>query len=105
MVEYWYLPDANGNRVPYNSPLLSWMAFFEQEELWFSLNKAVNHWREQIGGVSEDGWISNEKYEDTVRKVAELKASLIAGAQGDEEDIWFLERRWLFRDRDVASNV
>lgn len=48
-------------------------------------------WREQIG-VSEDGWVGNEQYEDAVRKVAELKESLVAVAEGDQEDIGLLER-------------
>lgn len=59
-------------------------------------------WQEQVG-VSEDGWVSNEHYDEAVRKVAELKAFLIAIAEDDEEDIRLLEKGWLFRDREETS--
>ncbi|CRG90838.1 hypothetical protein PISL3812_07884 [Talaromyces islandicus] len=49
---------------------------YEQEQLWFDLNKVVNHWWDEIGGVNGDGWISNEQYDDAVRKAAELKPLL-----------------------------
>lgn len=72
---------------------------FEQEQLWFDLNKAVEFWQEQVG-VSEDGWVSNEGYEETVQRVAELKASRIAIAEDDKEDIRLLE---VPRDREEIS--
>lgn len=53
--------------------------------------------------MSEDGWVSNEHYDEAVRKVAELKAFLIAIAEDDEEDIRLLEKGWLFRDREETS--
>jgi len=101
MVEYWpHLPDTEDIPCPVHFPDSEQNTFFEQEELWFSLNKVVNHWQEQLGGVAEDGWISNEQYEEAVQKAAELKASLVAQAEGDEEDIRLLEKGWLFRDRE-----
>ncbi|RFU30175.1 hypothetical protein B7463_g6170, partial [Scytalidium lignicola] len=77
--------------------------FQEQKQLRFELNSVVNHWRDEIGGISEDGWMSDERYDDVVRKVAELKASLLATAEGDEEDIRLLEKGWLFRDREEIN--
>ncbi|KZF26474.1 kinase-like protein [Xylona heveae TC161] len=104
MAEYWpHLPDTNGIPCPVQFTDAELDGFAEQEELWFNLNKLVNHWREEIGGVSEDGWVSNEAYDDAVRKVAELKESLVAQAEGDEEDIRLLERGWLFRDREEVD--
>lgn len=38
--------------------------FSEKEQLWFRLNKVVNHWEEEIGSVCEDGWISHDRYEE-----------------------------------------
>jgi hypothetical protein len=49
--------------------------------------------------VTEEGWISNGRYDEAVRKVAELKEELIATADGDEEDLRLMEKGWLFRDR------
>ncbi|KAJ6122856.1 hypothetical protein N7512_005321 [Penicillium capsulatum] len=66
----------------------------EKEEQWFQLNAVVTLWGEQIGGINEDGWV------DAVRNVAELKESLIALAEGDEEEIGLLEKGWPFRDRE-----
>ncbi|GFF30235.1 hypothetical protein IFM58399_02517, partial [Aspergillus lentulus] len=93
MTDYWpHLPDTKGLPCPVRFTEAELDGFHEQEQLWFDLNKVVNHWRDQIGGVNEDGWISNEQYDEAIRKVAELKASLVASAEGDEEDIRLLER-------------
>ncbi|KAE8350091.1 kinase-like domain-containing protein [Aspergillus coremiiformis] len=102
MVEYWpHLPETKGLRCPVQFSDAEREEFAGQEELWFQLNAAVNLWRDEIGGVSEDGWISNELYEDACRKVAELKASLIAIDEEDKEDIALLEKGWPFRDHEI----
>ncbi|PYI30037.1 phosphotransferase enzyme family protein [Aspergillus indologenus CBS 114.80] len=104
IIEYWpYLPNTVGIACPVEISDSEKDGFTEQEELWFSLNKVVDHWRDQVGGVNEDGWISNEKYDESVRKVAELKASLLASAEGDKDDIYLLEKGWLFRDREESQ--
>ncbi|KAJ5558313.1 kinase-like protein, partial [Penicillium sp. DV-2018c] len=84
MAQYWPHLETNGLPCPQ----------------WFEMNAVVNLWREQIGGVNEDGWVSNEQYEEAVRKVAEPKESLIALAEGDQEDIELLEKGWPFRDQE-----
>ncbi|GKZ45198.1 hypothetical protein AbraIFM66951_007786 [Aspergillus brasiliensis] len=50
----------------------------------------VSQWHDQVGGISEEGWISNKNYDETVQRVAELKSALIASAEGDKEDIRLL---------------
>ncbi|PKY05244.1 phosphotransferase enzyme family protein [Aspergillus campestris IBT 28561] len=101
MIEYWpHLPGTQGLSCPVQFTPAELDGFHDQEQLWFDLNKVVNHWREEIGGVSEDGWICNERYDETVQRAAELKASLVATAEGDVEDIRLLEKGWLFRDRE-----
>ncbi|KKK20164.1 hypothetical protein ARAM_007645 [Aspergillus rambellii] len=101
MINYWpYLPDTKGVSCPVQFTESEVTGFNEEEQLWFDLNKVVNLWRDEIGGASEDGWINNEQYNDSIRKLAELKASLIANAEGDHDDIRLLERGWLFRDRE-----
>ncbi|PTU23284.1 hypothetical protein P175DRAFT_0515195 [Aspergillus ochraceoroseus IBT 24754] len=93
MVGYWsHLPDTRG--------IVSELdGFTEQEQMWFDLNKLVNYWRDEIG-INEDGWVSNDRYEDTVRKTTQLKESLVEAADGDEEDIRLLNEGWMFRDRE-----
>lgn len=104
MVEYWpHLPETAGKACPVQFTDAEMDGFSEQEQLWFDLNKVVNHWLEEIGGVGEDGWIGNDQYEEAVQKAADLKASLIASAEGDEEDIRLLGKGWLFRDREETS--
>lgn len=59
MVEYWpHLPHTNGISCPIQFTDAELNGFFGREQLWFSLNNAVNNWRDQIDGVNEDGWIS-----------------------------------------------
>lgn len=100
MVQYWPHLQTNGLPCPVHFTDDELDGFFEQEQQRFELNAVVNLWREQIGGVNEDGWVSNEQYEDAVRKVAELKESLIALGEGDREEISLLEKGWPFRDQE-----
>ncbi|KOC13488.1 hypothetical protein AFLA70_11g005480 [Aspergillus flavus AF70] len=101
MTEYWpNLPDTKGVNCPVQFTNAELEEFFEKEEQLFQLNAVVNLWREQIGGASEDGWISNENYESARQKVVELMESLIAIAEGDQEDIALLEKGWPFRDQE-----
>ncbi|KAE8332170.1 kinase-like domain-containing protein [Aspergillus sergii] len=101
MTEYWpQLPDTKGVACPVQFTNAELEELFEKEEQLFQLNAVVNLWREQIGGASEDGWISNERYESARQKVVELKESLIAIAEEDQEDIALLEKGWPFRDHE-----
>lgn len=103
MVEYWpYLFHAEDEPCPVQFSHAEIQQFKEQEELWFSMNRLVEHWHHQIG-VNEDGWVSNEEYDGAVRRVAELKASLITSAEGDTEDIHLMEKGWPFRDREEIN--
>ncbi|KAL2217191.1 phosphotransferase enzyme family protein [Thermoascus aurantiacus ATCC 26904] len=86
MVEYWpHLPDTKGIECPVQFTEAELNDFSNQEQVWFRLNTLVNHWREELGAV---------------RKVKELKQSLVDTAEGDEEDSELLERGWPFRDHE-----
>ncbi|KAL2835767.1 kinase-like domain-containing protein [Aspergillus pseudodeflectus] len=101
MVEYWpHLPDTKGRHCPVQFSSDELDDFHDQEQTWLDLNKVVNQWRYQLGGVSEDGWVSIENYNECIQKVGQLKASLLASAEGDLEDIRLLEKGWPFRDRE-----
>lgn len=73
--------------------------FHEHEEIWFALNADVNQWHDQKG-VKEDGWVSNERYEDALKGAKQAKDHLAEEMEGDEEDIALLNKGWLFRDQD-----
>lgn len=73
--------------------------FHKHEEIWFALNAVVNQWRDQIG-VNEDGWVTNERYDDAVKSARQLKDNLTVEMEGDEEDIALLNNGWPFRDHE-----
>lgn len=73
--------------------------FHEQEEIWFGLNMVVEYWQDQTG-VGENGWVSNERYDNAVERARQLKGNLIMVAEGDGEDIALLNKNKLFRDHE-----
>ncbi|KAJ0422250.1 kinase-like domain-containing protein [Aspergillus carlsbadensis] len=88
MEEYWTRrPDTAGVPCPVQFSDAEMEEFCVQDELLFAMNNAVNQWLDRVGGASEEGWISNDRYEDA----------------GDEEDIRLLEKGWLFRDREESD--
>ncbi|KAJ0424982.1 hypothetical protein BJY00DRAFT_308870 [Aspergillus carlsbadensis] len=70
----------------------------EKEEMWYNLNKLVAHWREELRGLSEEGWIPDERYEAAVQRNEELKAEFADGGSPDELEK--IERGWPFQDRE-----
>ncbi|KMU77929.1 hypothetical protein CISG_06772 [Coccidioides immitis RMSCC 3703] len=56
---------------------------YEQEPTWFQMNSLVEYWKSELQGLSDDGWVRTEAYEDVVKKNMELKKVLW----------WFLIRR------------
>ncbi|KAL4913316.1 phosphotransferase enzyme family protein [Aspergillus aurantiobrunneus] len=103
MTEYWsQLPDTAGVPCPAQFTDDEMEGLPQQEQLWFNLNKLVTQWHDQIG-INPDGWVSNGRYAEAVRKIRELKAGFIDIADGDEEDIYLMEKGWPFRDREEVS--
>ncbi|PGH13065.1 hypothetical protein AJ79_03902 [Helicocarpus griseus UAMH5409] len=99
IIEYWdRLPDTAGFPCPISFSKSELENFEEMERSWFLSNTLMNHWREELGGVSEDGWISHEKYPEAISKVQELKEQWVAAAEGDAEDLELLNKGWPFRD-------
>jgi hypothetical protein len=94
MAEYWpHLPNTADVSCPVQFSEAELAEIYEQEENLFTVNTVVNYWHERVGGLTEEGWISNEGYDEAVRKIAELKEELIATADGDEEDLRLMENR------------
>ena len=100
MTEYWsLLPDTEGIHCPVKFMPDELETFHKHEEIWFALNAVVNQWRDQIG-VNEDGWVTNERYDDAVKRARQLKDNLTVEMEGDEEDIALLNNGWPFRDHE-----
>ena len=75
----------------------------EQEEMWFQGNALEKYWREELGDMSEEGWVRTEVYDDAVTKNQELKQTWLRTAGDDEEDRRQVEARWPFQDHEEIS--
>ncbi|KMU86855.1 hypothetical protein CIHG_04795 [Coccidioides immitis H538.4] len=58
---------------------------YEQEPTWFQMNSLVEYWKSELQGLSDDGWVRTEAYEDVVKKNMELKKVLLDGSDTQEE--------------------
>ncbi|KAL2865238.1 phosphotransferase enzyme family protein [Aspergillus lucknowensis] len=70
----------------------------ENEPMWYKLNALVSHWRSELGGLSEEGWLSAEKYHAAVIRYETLKAEFSDGGSPDELEK--IKRGWLFQDHE-----
>ncbi|KAL3475579.1 serine/threonine protein kinase [Aspergillus californicus] len=70
----------------------------ENEAMWYKLNTLVSYWREELGGLSEEGWLPADKYDAAVRRNESLKAEFSEGASSDELEK--IEQGWPFRDHE-----
>lgn len=77
-------------------------AFYELEKNWFNANILVKHWREGLGGMSEDGWVRSEVFEEAVEKNRALKKEWYDMSE-DDEDRALVERSWPFDDREEVE--
>lgn len=70
----------------------------ENEPMWYNLNELVNHWRSELGGLSEEGWIPAEKYDDAVKRNESLKAEF--EENGSPDELEKVRRGWPFQDHE-----
>ncbi|KAE8150844.1 serine/threonine protein kinase [Aspergillus avenaceus] len=68
----------------------------ENEPMWCNLNALVSHWRDELGGLSEEGWLPAEKYDAAVKRNESLKAEFSDG--GSPEELEKVKRGWPFQD-------
>lgn len=74
--EYWsLLSHTGGVNCPFRFMPDELKTFHEQEEIWFGLNMVVEYWQDQTG-VGENGWVSNERYDNAVERARQLMAIL-----------------------------
>lgn len=72
----------------------------ENEPMWYNLNALVSHWRDELGGLSEEGWLPAEMYGAAVKRNESLKAEFSEGGSPDELEK--IKRGWPFQDHDKA---
>ncbi|WEW57594.1 hypothetical protein PRK78_003061 [Emydomyces testavorans] len=70
----------------------------EDDPMWCNLNALVDYWRDQLGGLSEEGWIRSEAYDAAVRKNKALIAEF--SVDGSEDELEKIKRGWPFQDRE-----
>ncbi|OQE28241.1 hypothetical protein PENFLA_c005G00690 [Penicillium flavigenum] len=68
----------------------------ENEPMWDNLNTLVDHWRDELGGLSEEGWIRTEQYDYATKRNQSLKAEFSEGGSADELEK--IKRSWPFQD-------
>lgn len=70
----------------------------ENEPMWYNLNALVSHWRDELGGLSEEGWLPAEMYGAAVKRNESLKAEFSDGGSPDELEK--IKRGWPFQDHE-----
>jgi hypothetical protein len=70
----------------------------EKEPMWSNLNMLVNHWRDELGGLSEEGWVRTEQYDYAVERNEALRAEFSEGGNADELEK--IKRGWPFQDHE-----
>ncbi|KAJ5573995.1 serine/threonine protein kinase [Penicillium hispanicum] len=70
----------------------------ENEPMWYDLNAVVQYWRDELGGLSEEGWVRPEQYGYAVRRNESLKAEMSRDCTDDELEK--LRRGWPFQDHE-----
>ncbi|EZF69676.1 hypothetical protein H105_07906 [Trichophyton soudanense CBS 452.61] len=70
----------------------------EDEPMWFDLTALVNYWRDELGGLSEEGWIRSEMFDHAMKKNKELKEKFINDADPDEVEN--VVKGWPFQDKE-----
>lgn len=100
MRDYWaHMPGKEDHQpCPIDFPETEVQKHTDDEPMWFDLNALVNYWRSELHGVSEDGWVRSEVYDDAVRVNRELRAKFGEGASEDE--LGDIRRGWPFRERE-----
>lgn len=66
--------------------------------MWDNLNRLVEHRRDELGGLSEEGWIRTEQYDYATKRNQSLKAEFFKGGSADELEK--IKRGWPFQDHE-----
>lgn len=96
--DHWaYLPGTeDGSECPIKFSEEETRKQTEDDEMWCNLNALVEHWRSELGGISEEGWVRSEEYEHAIRRNQSLIEKF--SKDGSEDELAKLERGWPFKD-------
>ncbi|KAM5470010.1 hypothetical protein MferCBS49748_002774 [Microsporum ferrugineum] len=100
IADYWdQLPETKGIECTVKLGILELEEFLKLEEIWHYFNAVVNHRQDKLG-IGEDGWVSSENYGSAMKGIQELKQDMINKAEGDEEDIFLINKGWPLDDHE-----
>jgi hypothetical protein len=101
MAQFWeHLPAVEGIECPLRFVPSELEEFADVEDTWLKMSFTVEQWRQRVFGMSEEGWVRNEDYEEAKQQLADLKEEIRLQCEGDEEDIQAFRTGWPFRDRE-----
>jgi hypothetical protein len=98
MCDYWPLLQTDVKKCPIHFTEAELKEHSEDEPTWFDLTALVNHWRDQLGGMSEEGWVRSEMYDHALERNQALKEKFSNDAEPDE--IEQVTKGWPFQDKE-----
>ncbi|KAK2732004.1 Phosphotransferase enzyme [Myotisia sp. PD_48] len=98
MCEYWSYLQTTGVECPISFTDTGLKKHAADEEASFGVTALVNSWRDELGGLSEEGWVRSEMYEHAKTKNQELKERFLIDADPDEVEQ--VIQTWPFRDKE-----
>ncbi|KAG5304196.1 phosphotransferase enzyme family protein [Histoplasma capsulatum G186AR] len=96
--EYWSLLPTKIEKCPIDFPEAELKKHFEEEPTWFDATALVNYWRDELGGLSEEGWVRTEMYDHAVKQNETLKSKFFNDADPNEKEK--IIQGWPFQDRE-----
>ncbi|EER45819.1 phosphotransferase enzyme family protein [Histoplasma capsulatum H143] len=84
--EYWSLLPTKVEKCPIDFPEAELKKHFEEEPTWFNATALVNYWRDELGGLSEEGWVRTEKYNHAVKQNETVKSKFFDDADPNEKE-------------------
>ncbi|KAL2365647.1 hypothetical protein RJZ56_001407 [Blastomyces dermatitidis] len=72
-------------------------------ELPNHMNGLVEYWKSELQGMSDDGWVRTEAFEDAIKKNMELMQVLLDGSDTPEEERC-VQEQWPFQDHEEEAN-
>lgn len=100
MCDIWdYVPGKDdGFKCPIGFPEQEVSKQTEDDPMWSNLNALVSHWRDELDGLTEEGWVRTESYDHAVKRNQSLIEEFSEGASEDE--IEKIKRGWPFQDHE-----
>lgn len=100
MCDYWPLLQTDVMECPFQFTEAE-LKEHSEEPTWFDLTALVNHWRDELGGMNEEGWVRPEMYDQALEKNRALRAKFCSEAEPDEVEQ--VTKGWPFQDKEEFS--